>query len=410
MSVRDAAGNEYRVIDADGHAWEMPLVLWDKYLPSALRGRVFRSGIDPNGHWRMLFDGRLTMAHENGLVPDDAIARDELLDHHTRPRATPTGSRASFDQVPRGHPESPAGRLADMDIEGIDTAILYPSIGLVWLATAKLDLAIACARAQNDLLADFASDCGGRVRPALSLPLVAPTRDCVDAALKELAHGVNDLGMRSVFMLPSVRRANLDEPFLYPLYEEIERLGLPIGIHWGAGTWLPGSEERFKPDQFVLAHTIGFPLEAMVALGSIVCGGLPEKFPRLKWAILESGVGWIHYFMERLDEHYERLPQLLPAMKRWPREYLKSGLIYYSCDPDEASLPFILEMMGDDLIFYASDYPHWDGRFPESVAPLRDNPKLTSVQKRKVLAENAARFYGLATQADPSRICGAQLL
>lgn len=395
MSVDDPAGNQYRVIDADGHAWEMPLKLWDKYLPPELRGRLFQSGVDPNGHSRMLFDGRLTMTHETGPVPDDLIAREGRLDRDGHPRPMPTGARASLKQVPPGHPESVDGRLADMDLEGIDLAVLYPSLGLVWLSTDKLDLGVACARAQNDLLADYAKACGGRVRPAISLPLVTPTRECVDAALRELDHAVNGLGMRSVFMLPSVRRANLDEPLLYPLYEEIQRLGLPIGIHWGSATGLPGSEDRFKPEQFVLGHTVGFPHEAMVALGSIVCGGILEKFPRLKWAILESGVGWVCYFMERLDEHYERLPQLLPKMKRWPREYMKSGLIYYSCDPDEASLSFILEMMGDDLVFYASDYPHWDGRFPESVAPIRDHPRLSREQKRKVLADNAARFYGI---------------
>lgn len=396
MSVRDREGNEYRVIDADGHAWEVPIKLWDKYLPAALRGKLFRGGVDPNGHYRTLFDGRLTMAHETGAVPDEVIVRDHLLDPHRGPRVMPTGARASEDRVKPGHPETPEGRLADMDLEGIDIAVLYPSLALVWLATDKLDLAIACARAQNDLLRDQMGPCGERVRPAISLPLVQPSAECVKACIRELEHAVNDLGFRSVFMPPNVHKTNLDEPVLYPLYAEIQRMGLPIGIHWSSATHLPGIEQdRFKPEQFVLGHTIGFPVESMIALGSIVCGGVLEKFPRLKWAILESGIGWVYYFMERLDEHYERLPQLLPAMKKWPRDYMKSGLIYYSSDPDEASLPFILEMMGDDLVFYASDYPHWDGRFPESVAPIRDNPKLNAAQKRKILGDNAARFYGI---------------
>lgn len=395
MGVKDREGNEYRVIDGDGHAWESPLRLWDRYLPPPLRGKLFQTGADPNGHWRILFDGRLTMAHETGPVPDEIIVRDHLLDRHVQPRPNPTGSRASFEQVKPGHPDSAEGRLADMDLEGIDLAVLYPTLALVWLSTEKLDLAIATARAQNEVVHEQAAGCNGRVRPAISLPLVQPTRECVRACIAELNYAVEELGFRSVFLLPNVRKANLDEDLLYPLYEEIEKLGLPVGIHFGTGTHLPGIEDRFKPEQFVLGHVIGFPAEAMIALGSILCGGLVEKFPRIKWAILESGIGWVPYFMERMDEHYERLPQLMAEMKKWPREYMKSGQIYYSCDPDEASIPFALDMMGDDLVFYASDYPHWDGRFPNSVAPIRDHPTLSPARKRKLLGENAARFYGL---------------
>jgi len=372
MSVTDKSGNTYPVVDADGHAWEVPLGTWDRYVPAAYRP-VWRSGRDPNGRWRTLFDGKLFMQHEVGPVPDDVIVRDRLLTETGSRRAAPmpSGTRAPFDVVPPGHPETSEGRLADMDTEGIDVAVIYPSMGLMWLATDKLDLATVCARAQNDILADLARPFPDRLKPVISLPLVEPTPECVQECIKELNRGAVDLGFRVVFLLPNVQKANLDEPVFFPLYEEIQQLGLPVGIHWGSATHLPGVQDRFRPDQFVLRHAIGFPVEAMIALSSIVCGGLLDRFPRLRWAILESGIGWVPYLMERLDEHYERLPHLLPEMSRWPRDYMKSGAIYYSCDPDEASLPFALEMLGDDLIFYASDYPHWDGRFPHSVTPLK---------------------------------------
>jgi predicted TIM-barrel fold metal-dependent hydrolase len=399
MSATDKQGNVYAVVDADGHAWEAPFRMWDRHLPPAYRGRVWRSGVDPNGHWRTLFDGKLYMQHETGPVPDEVIAREGLLSQagERATAAMPSGSRAPFGMVPAGHPETSAGRILDMDVEGIDVAVIYPTMALMWLATDKLELAAVCARAQNDILAELARPFPDRLKPVISLPLVQPTPDCVKACVTELNRATSDLGLRAVFLLPSVRKANLDEPVFFPLYEEIQRLGLPIGIHWGSHTHLPGVQDRFRPEQFVLGHAIGFPCEAMIALGSIVCGGLLDRFPDLRWAILESGIGWVPYFMERLDEHYERLPQLQPAMTRGPRDYMRSGRIHYSCDPDERSLPFALEMLGDDLIFYASDYPHWDGRFPRSVEPLRDHPALTPEQKRKVLGGNAARFYGLQT-------------
>ena len=408
MSRTDADGNEYRVIDADGHAWEIPIPSWDRFLSEELRGKLFTSGIDPNGCQRVLFDDKLFMACDTGEIADDVIVRDRLLEPVKGYRhkgggdglpGMPTGSRTTFDKVPAGHPEDPDLHAKDLEQEGIDIAVVFPSMGLMVLSTEKLELAIHCARAENMWLTDHAAPHPDRMKPCISLPLVEPTKACIDACLKELEYAVETLGLDTVVhFLPSVgktQKANLDDPVFFPLYEEIQRLGLPIGIHWGAGTHLPGTEERFKPEQFFINHTLGFPFENMIALSSIVCGGLLDKFPDLKWAILESGCGWVYYLMERLDEHYEHLAYLMPEMSKWPRDYMKSGQIYYSCDPDEESIPFFLEMMGDDHLLYASDYPHWDGRYPGTVDLLCNNPKLTPVQKQKILGENAARLYGL---------------
>ena len=407
MSRSDQDGNKYRVIDADGHAWEIPLRSWDRFLPEELRGKLFNSGIDANGNQRFLFDGKLFMACDTGKIPDDVIVQNHPLtsgkgyqskDGSKGLPGMPTGTRTTLGKVPKGHPEDPDLHLQDLDAEGIDVAVVFPSMGLMLLSTDKLDLAIPCIRAENMWLADHAQPHADRMKPCISLPLVAPTSECVDACLRELDYAVNELGLTTVVhILPCVgpkEKANLDEPVFFPLFEEIERMGLPIGIHWSAGTHLPGMEDRFKPEQFFIYHTLGFPFENMIALSSIVCGGLLEKFPALKWGILESGCGWVYYLMERLDEHYELLSYLMPQMKKWPHDYMKSGLIYYSCDPDEQSIPFFLEMVGDDYLLYASDYPHWDGQYPGTVDTICNNPKLTPTQKRKVLGENAARFYG----------------
>lgn len=387
----------YRVVDADGHAWEVPLGRWDRFLPHEyrpFREKVWTTVLDANGNVRQLFDGKLFMAHETGALSDGEIVRHKLYKTDGVKLERPQRGTISAE-IGQKRASTPELRIEDMDREGVDIAVLYPSMGLIFLSTEDLELATILSRAENDFQADFSRAYPHRLKPVATLPLVQPTKQCIDAAVRELDRAVTQLGFVGAFVPPTVRKTNLDDPVFFPLYEEAQRLGVPIGVHWSAGTHLPGAEDRFRPDQFFLGHSLGFPVENMISLGSVVCGGLLDKFPRLKWAFLESGVGWVYYWMERLDEHYEKIPEMVREMARWPHEYMKSGLIYYSCDPDERSLPFIVEMMGPDLILYASDYPHWDGRFPETVAPIKNHPGLTIEQKRKILGENALRLYNL---------------
>ena len=93
--------------------------------------------------------------------------------------------------------------------------------------------------------------------------------------------------------------------------------------------------------------------------------------------MLEAGVGWLPYWMERLDEHYELMPEYVPFLRRKPSEVIRSENFFISCDPDEATLPYVANVVGSDHIFYASDYPHFDGRFPNTVKFTADRPEFS---------------------------------
>ena len=133
----------------------------------------------------------------------------------------------------------------------------------------------------------------------------------------------------------------------------------------------------------------------MAAVCSIVLGGVLERHPDLRVAFLEAGVGWVPYWLERLDEHFEKLGNEVPHLSMKPSEYLLSGRCYFHVEPEERGLPFAIEVLGDDLLMYASDYPHWDCAFPDSARLLRERADLSETSKRKILGQNAARFYGL---------------
>lgn len=96
-----------------------------------------------------------------------------------------------------------------------------------------------------------------------------------------------------------------------------------------------------------------------------------------------------------MDEHFEKLRPQWPLCRRRPSEIIGSGQVALSCEPEEHALPFVLETMGPHLVMYASDSPHWDCEFPESVRMLASVPGLTDAQVRRVLGRNALDWFGL---------------
>ncbi|GIX46213.1 MAG: hypothetical protein KatS3mg131_0424 [Candidatus Tectimicrobiota bacterium] len=181
----------------------------------------------------------------------------------------------------------------------------------------------------------------------------------------------------------------------WPLYEEAERLGCPLAVH-ASGSHLGGAGvERFP--RFIQAHTVSHPFGIMRQLTSIVFEGVPERFPNLRLAFLEAGVTWVPFWMDRMDEEYEKRGAAeAPALSRKPSEVIRGGTVYFSLEAGETLLGPTLAVVGEDQVVYASDYPHWDCEYPASIAQLQRRPDVTEAQKAKLLADNACRLYGLA--------------
>src|SRR5690606_4352296 len=118
-------------------------------------------------------------------------------------------------------------------------------------------------------------------------------------------------------------------------------------------------------ERWVITHTLAMPMGLIYATASIVLGGVMARFPRLRVAILEGGCGWLPFFMDRMDEHYEKLPALLPELDRPPSEYIKSDRFFISCEPEE-ELRHVVDTVGAERLLYISDYAHWDCEFPNS--------------------------------------------
>ena len=137
-----------------------------------------------------------------------------------------------------------------------------------------------------------------------------------------------------------------------------------------------------------------------MALIATVIGGVFERFPTLNIAYLESGIGWVPYMMDRLDEEVEKRGAVeAPYLTKLPSEYVTSGRIFFGIECGEKTIPDAVRWGLDDTLLYSSDYPHWDGDWPHTVKAVRERGDLSASTKKKMLHDNVARFYKLTLAA-----------
>jgi predicted TIM-barrel fold metal-dependent hydrolase len=285
----------------------------------------------------------------------------------------------------------PKARLVDMDSEGIDIAVLFGA-GLAGTLPALDDagLAAALAIARNTWVAEYCAADPKRIKGTAAL-----AQQSIDASIKELRRSVTELGFVGASLFPNVKGRHLGDPFYFPLYEEAQRLNVPICVHMFLGRYGSDAVGTERVDKFFYSHLFGHPFEQMIALSVIIGEGVLERFPKLRFVFLESGCGWIPYWFERMDEHHEVLGVQLPALKSAPSKLLERGQLYFSCESDEKELAHVVDVIGDDWIVFASDYSHFDSRWPGAAEPIVNQAKLSDATKRKILNDNARRLYPL---------------
>jgi uncharacterized protein len=323
----------------------------------------------------------------DGHVHEDPEGLRSHLD--PRFRNYPTRGNGFVDRSVGGKYGRPAAtvadHLADLDTEGIDVSVLYTTTLLGTWALRDQEFSVALHRAYNDWLAEFCAQAPDRLKGVACLPMVVP-----EAAAEELERAVTQLGLIGGMAHTYVYNHQLGESCYDDLYACAQQYEVPIAFH------AQGSEiERFgRTDTFLAEHTLGHPMEQMISLVQVVYAGVPEKYPRLRLAFLEGGVGWIPMLAERMDEEYEHRPFEAPLLTQEPSEYLKSGRIFFGVEPEEGTIPATIQYLGsDETLVYSSDYPHWDGAFPHSTSSLAERTDLTDHNKRNLFAENARRLY-----------------
>lgn len=342
---------KFRVIDADGHCVERDSHIAEH---AQYRGRPLKE-VDPGcfSYWPSL-DGWF---------------------------------RAAADRLAEGDPKAWQSFLA---ATGMELTFLYPTAGLAFGLVQDREWAVSLARAYNDWLHASYTKLDARLQGIALLPIHE-----VPAAVVELRRAVQDLGMRGG-LLPAATvlgkaygHADFD-----PLWQEAERLDVPLAIH---GAPSRGFGFDFF-DTFIKTHTLEHPFAVLIQFTSMIFDGVFERFPRLRVAFLETGVGWVPYMMDRMDDEFaKRGKRWCPFLRRTPSEYIRGGNLYFSCEVGERTLPYVIELLGEDNIFFASDYPHERARpqFLRDIPEFVERTDLADRVKEKILARNAQRFYRL---------------
>lgn len=368
-------------IDADGHVLE-PATLWEDYLEERFRERALRVRVDDDGLEYLEIDGRMSERTNRGSLGLMGAMGD--LD------ARPGPDRRYMDSMPFGAGDA-AERVALLDRENLEQAVLYPTIGLLWeCELSDPELTLAHHRAYNRWIADFCRDTRGRLVPIAHLTLLDP-----EGSADELERAVAD-GCRGGFVAPYTHD---QKPHGHPdhdvLWARAARLGVPMAIH---PTFEPfwAAPVRFKK----LGRAREFFYNVMLkqgvqqALLSFIALGALDRHPALRLGVLEAGAGWIGSFLDRADAVAETPTGKMVGMKRRPSDAFREQC-FISGDPDETALPHVIDHVGADCFMWATDYPHPD--HPGTWAPSLERlvAPLSAATRAKLLGENVARIYGL---------------
>jgi predicted TIM-barrel fold metal-dependent hydrolase len=378
--------NRPEVIDSDGHVVE-PDTVWKEYAEPAYRDRLDRPGGGVQELGMQHAYPESTFARPAQTDPDESWAADVGDDSWDEESRTKMGRPGGYD----AH-----ARLVDMDDEGIDVAVLYPTSMLTWVEDA--DLFGAACRAYNTWLRDYCSAAPSRLYGVGVVPL-----QDIDAAIVEMRRCVEQLDFKAIMLRPAAYRGDkkLNHPDYDPFWRAASEIGCPIGIHpsphpdmrsacrllgLATGTTNPVAG-------LALQQGLSNALDLQIAVGLFVLGGVCERHPELRVAFLEGTGGWIAPMLERFDHQFHIFGS--PDQRSLPSEVFARQCVI-SFDPDEVALAFTAEKLGADKILWASDYPHPDAKIPGVVKELREAVEsLPPDAQAEVMGGSARRFYAL---------------
>jgi predicted TIM-barrel fold metal-dependent hydrolase len=277
----------------------------------------------------------------------------------------------------------PVERLKDQDLDGVVAEVLYSSLGIVLFNLKDAELQRACLRVYNDWLAEFCAHAPSRLAgiglySLADLPDVSEIERCAKKGLKGiliLASDNNELPYS-------------DERF-DPLWRAASETAMPVSLHKPLVSGMPLTPAM--PTMADLQIHVIHVVEQCVT--RLVYGGVFERFPKLKIVSAENDVGWIPNWVNRLDHVHSKMPnqRQLPLK---PSEYVRRGV--WATFQDDPLGPATWKFFGEGNYMWASDFPHADSTFPNSLKTIEENfagvpPAVTN----KIVYENANRLYGI---------------
>jgi uncharacterized protein len=385
---------DIKVIDVDAH-WSEPEDLWTSRAPAKYRDRVPQVGV-VDGQVSWVIDGD----HPIGLGASASC----MFDKTGRPTDGLEFTSWRIDDVlPAAY--SVKDRLALMDEAHVHAQILYPNvIGFGGQNTAHVDpeLRLVSTQIYNDAMIEVQEESGDRLLPMATLPWWD-----VELAVKETerahANGLRGININSDPHshkgIDGEQLPDLSGEYWNPLWEACESLDMPINFHIGASDvsmdWIgtagwPSLSVNHKSG---IAGTMMFIDNGRV-MGNLIYSGLLDRYPKLKFVSVESGVGWIPFILESLDHQFKSLVSQ-SNLEHKPSDYFRRN--FYACFWfEQRDLSHLLEQVGIDNCMFETDFPHVVCLHPDPMSQVEQGlAGLDPEAREKVMSGNAARVYRL---------------
>jgi uncharacterized protein len=316
----------------------------------------------------------------SGLIPQ-VIGSQDMAGRITRY----PGRR--FEKVPaRPHRDITLARRW-MDAVGVDMACLFPTPMLALSTHPQGDVEVALAWAYNRWLCERILEEDNRICSMLYLPINEPQE--AESIIEAFAGRKGVVG----FLATGIQKRPVHDNANMRIYAALEERNLPLGFH-AIYNWNDGSLGQLN--RFISIHAIGFTLCNIIHMTNWIINGMPERFPKLRTIWIESGLAWVPFLMQRLDNEYMMRTSEAPLLKRKPSDYMRE--MFFSSQPMEmvnnrGALEVTFDMIkADTQLLYSSDYPHWDMDLPSTIYDL---PFLSKEAKMNILGGNAKRLFNL---------------
>ena len=362
------APNKYLMVSADCHVNEPPN-LWVERIEEKYRHRLPRIEVDADGvKWSIV----------EGYHP--VKIRDLKMEGEDQERAKVGKS-------------DPAERINDHARDGVDAEIIFPNRGLQMWATPDPEFSQAMCRVYNDWAWEMFSEVYNRMSP---LACIA-TGD-IPGAIAEIERTAK-LGFRGL-SLPckptwgpgSSEDLNYNLPEFDPLWASIQEHNMPFTFHVSTGKDPRAARGNGGAVINYVIHSLAPTAEPIVNLCS---SGVLDRFPKLRFASIEAGIGWVPWMLRAMDEAYEHHHfWAFPKLKQMPSDYYRQHC-FASFQEDPPGLDLVREYDLGSNFMWANDYPHHEGSWPHSEQAIeRTMGKLNDTERANILGLNAARFFG----------------
>jgi predicted TIM-barrel fold metal-dependent hydrolase len=365
-TARPGAPDKYFMVSADCHANE-PADLWTTRMDRKYRDRLPR------------------------IITDDRGVQWRVSEGH-RPDRLRLGGLEGEDQVRAKAGADPRERLRDQDRDGIDAEVVFPNKGLSMWATPDAAFAMAQCRVWNDWAWETFGPHVDRMSPAAALATADLAGSIAEVErVAALGFRILTLPCKPVWGGHDVEHPNYNLPLFDPLWAAIQDADLAITFHVSTGRDPRAARGNGGAVINYVSHSLSPTIEPVA---NLCASGVLERFPRLRFATIEAGIGWLPWLLTAMDEAYRKHHfWVRPRLARLPSEYFRLHG-FASFQEDRPGLELAEQWGLTDCLMWANDYPHHEGTWPHSAPAIeRTMGHLSERARARILGLNAAQLF-----------------